>query len=274
MELTLSIYNPLMAEQFEKDNYKITVTGNKKKTNRCFVFFSSNGIYFPNEEEVFKQQMVEKDYYEWLNISTNPKITKYVDKIIFVRDTYKIWYQYGINNLVNSVDKLAEFLKEETKGYETYTIGSSAGGYAAALFGAKINAKAAFSNSAQFDISITDGVGYQPIVELLKENIIDDTYFNITGKLGNIPVFYLCPINSTQDEIQYNLVKSLDNIHPFIFPCDKHGATIHGANWPFLLTTPVDRLIKLSNGLNHKSIDINKFGVKSCFAWALGKIFG
>ena len=62
------------------------------------------------------------------------------DKWRFVRDVYKQWYLKGVNAEIDSIEKLYEFLKAETEGYQIVTVGSSAGGYAAVLFGYLLNA--------------------------------------------------------------------------------------------------------------------------------------
>ena len=51
---------------------------------------------------------------------------------------------------MNTIPLLLEWLKKETRGYEVYTVGSSAGGYAAVLFGYSLNAERIISFNGQF----------------------------------------------------------------------------------------------------------------------------
>lgn len=80
--------------------------------NVCAIYFSSNDIYFPNTEEIFRKRIVEKNFFEWYH--TRVKARKH----IFVRDVFKQWYIEGINTIINSPEKMEEWLKTETLGYQ------------------------------------------------------------------------------------------------------------------------------------------------------------
>lgn len=133
-QFTLDEHNSLLMEQYQKDNFRVLDLDAKKKT--CFIFFSSNGLYFPNDVETFQQTVVEKDRYEWENIAQSSLIRRFAGRLIFVRDLFKAWYVTGINARVNSIDKLIAMLKDLTEGYEVITCGGSAGGYMSTLGGA------------------------------------------------------------------------------------------------------------------------------------------
>ena len=113
--------------QYEKANYRIE---NKRVRGYCYIFCSSNHIWFPNEK-VYFEKMVADDRYEWAHIPCNK-----ADKTIYIRNIYKSWYVTGINDRISNMNQLILFLKHETDGYETVTIGSSSGGYLAALYAA------------------------------------------------------------------------------------------------------------------------------------------
>ena len=55
--------------------------------------------------------IVEKNFFEWYNL----RIEK-AYKHIFVRDVFKQWYLSGINQSIDSPERLIEFLKNETDG--------------------------------------------------------------------------------------------------------------------------------------------------------------
>jgi hypothetical protein len=95
---------------YNKNNYKII----RKSTNhnKCYIFFSSNGIYYPNTNKIFDYNIIKKNRFEWEEIAKDIKIA---DKLIYVRDIYKSWYHFGINNKISTIDKLVLFLKKETK---------------------------------------------------------------------------------------------------------------------------------------------------------------
>lgn len=106
----------------ELGNYKIEHTGEGREC--VAVYFTSNALFFPHDAEHFRHSVLEKDYYEW----TRQKIRR-ATKHIFLRDIFKQWYARGINRHINSIDKLTEWLKQETNNYNSLIfIGSSGGG--------------------------------------------------------------------------------------------------------------------------------------------------
>lgn len=111
----------------------------------CAIYFCSNDIWFPHTEEIFRKRIVKNNFFEWYRC----RIAR-AYKHIFVRDVFKQWYLTGINGEINSTDKLYEFLKKETAGYKVITLGSSAGGYASALFGPMLGAVQSICFNAQF----------------------------------------------------------------------------------------------------------------------------
>lgn len=65
-------------------NYSIEIDDSASQKDLCVVYFSSNAIYYPNNEKSFMRSIVEKDYYEWRNA-----VPIKAHKQIFVRDVYK-----------------------------------------------------------------------------------------------------------------------------------------------------------------------------------------
>lgn len=121
----------LAEEAYHLDNYKIEYN-NAVINNECVIYFFSNNIWYPNTEEAFRKSIVENNRYEW-----NRNSYRIGKKNIYLRDIYKSWYVQGINDKINSVDAIVDWLRKETSGYEVVCIGSSAGGYMAALVGIK-----------------------------------------------------------------------------------------------------------------------------------------
>lgn len=130
----------------EQDNFLIEYD-NQGDKNWCAIYFCSNDIYYPNTEEIFRKRIVEKNFFEWYHLRI-----KKAYKHIFVRDIFKQWYLMGINAKINTPKKLTEFLQKETEKYNIVTIGSSAGGYAAILYGSLLNAKYVLAFNPQFEI--------------------------------------------------------------------------------------------------------------------------
>lgn len=126
-------------------NYLIEYDASCSTKEYCAIYFCSNDIWFPHTEEIFRKRIVEKNFFEWYHCRIDKAY-----KHIFVRDVFKQWYLSGINGQINSQQKLLEFLKQETNGFKVITIGSSAGGYASALFGPKLKAEKSICFNGQF----------------------------------------------------------------------------------------------------------------------------
>jgi hypothetical protein len=61
-------------------------------------------------------------------------------KVAFLRDHLEAWYHRGVAGVGDTIDAVAEFLRDFARNAdETVMIGGSSGGYAALLFGALLN---------------------------------------------------------------------------------------------------------------------------------------
>lgn len=144
--------NTVVAEEYEGNNYVVWNGSRKKKS--ALILFSSNALYYPDDEKTFIQTICKKDRYEWKRIGKLLFMKRRYSKIIFVRDIYKSWYVKGINATYNSIDKLALLLKELTEGYdEVACCGVSAGGYAASVCGILIGAARVISVSGYWNLT-------------------------------------------------------------------------------------------------------------------------
>ena len=244
--------NEIIRQAYKALNYRIVETS--ARTNNAIVFFSGNGLYFPNTKEVFENVILNSDRYEWENIAKNKKMRKYYKLIIFVRDIYKQWYIDGINTEINTRDKVIEFLCKETKGYKVSVCGNSAGGYMAVLCGVKMNAEKIFSFSGQFDIM--DKISNEnPLIFQHKD---DGKYFSLISlisgsKFPDERIFYFFPGKSDADNRQYELIKNTC-INTFRIDEAEHGKTIDSYCYPFLLTAKKEKLIKLAEAHKGKTI--------------------
>ena len=190
-EIVRSVY-------INQPNYKIEYN-NSCKANICAIYFSSNDIYYPNNEEIFRKRIVEKNFFEWYNTRINAR------KHIFVRDIFKQWYLEGINAKLDSPEKIFEWLKGETEGYEVVTVGSSAGGYSAVLYGSLLKAQKVIAFNAQFSLkAIADESGEEcnPLVFKYKNND-RSKYFELKDKLSDsVNYFYFLSVGCEEDMLQ------------------------------------------------------------------------
>ena len=230
------------------DNYLIEYT--KGDDNVCAVYFSSNNIYFPNNKKIFTRRITEKNFFEWYATRI-----KRASKHIFVRDIFKQWYLGGINSTINTAEKIKSFLLKETNGYDVITVGSSAGGYAAILFGSLINAKLAITFNPQFEIASLLHRSSEDINPLIfRLNGTKKRYFDIVPLINqNTEIFYLYSSSSPWDREQNLYAPHLPNIHRISFNTFHHGIPFQKAALIHVLNYSREELIKLE-GKNHHPI--------------------
>ena len=203
-------------------NYLVEYNEQCESKNYCAVYFCSNDIWFPHTEEIFRKRIVEKNFFEWYHCRVDKAY-----KHIFVRDVFKQWYLTGINGQINSQEKLLDFLKRETDGFNVITIGSSAGGYASALFGLKLKAEKVICFNAQFSLD--------KLVEDSTETNSPLLYSMLKGEKsvgrGNIlktncsdtPVYYVYSDRSRWDVEQHEFTQGVNNVRCLEFRSAKHG---------------------------------------------------
>jgi hypothetical protein len=211
-------------------NYKI-ISNDNCKNKKAIVFFSGNGIYFPDTEARFNNIILVKDRFEWENIANNKIIINNFEKIIFVRDVYKQWYVKGINEKIDNQEKVVLWLKDLLSEYKIVTVGLSAGGYMAVIAGIKLHAWKIFSFSGQWSIE----------KESLEENLLTNSrgifekkpYLIVNDNVSEIYYFY--PTGCTRDLEDYEYVKNNLNVCSIGLISRIHGKTVFSTNFAYLL---------------------------------------
>jgi hypothetical protein len=259
-EIVQNVYNT-------QDNYLISYNEECTNKDTCAIYFSSNDIYFPNTQEVFEKRIVEKDFYEWYGT----RLTN-VYKHILVRDVYKQWYLSGINNQIDTPEKLKAFLLEQTKSYKIYTLGSSAGGYAAALYGTLLKAEKAIVFNAQFEIGSllkSSKITVDPLIFRYKNLTISKLY-DIKPIIQNqIDIFYFYSLKSPWDMKQYNHIKGVDNVHVISFNTSHHGIPFLKTALSVVVNLDGNKLKKLAQKKQHPIyFTIRMIGVTKTFLGA------
>lgn len=104
------------------------------------VYFSSNGLYFPDTSEEIRTRIVDEDRYEWSAFHQ----TYFPEKsALFLRDLYKSWYVFGVNAQLSSQEAVLSFVEKISESYQnTVTVGNSAGGYMALRQAIRLNCPA------------------------------------------------------------------------------------------------------------------------------------
>jgi len=252
------------------DNYQVVdVPGGD---DRCFVFFSSNGLYFPNSASEFHRRVVEGDRYEWKR-----NVPAGAGRIIYLRDVTKSWYLEGINGRLDTVERLADFLAEQTAGFRTICVGNSAGGYAAALFGTLLNASHVFSFSGQFSLldrlEDTEDRQLNPTLVRHEDDDAYRRYYSLVDLVAatETPIFYFYPAHCGQDVEQAALVKDCPAVRSFAFASADHATTCLLENYVPLFGYDRDRLCALYDEFVGSVIAPVAFSNRTC---GLARTFG
>ncbi len=232
----------------EQPNYLIEYNEEAKK-KYCIVYFSSNEIYYPNTESVFVSDIVKKNRFEWYRNRINCGY-----KHIFLRDIKKQWYLEGINSTLNSPEKLAEFLWEETAGYHTIMVGSSAGGFAAALFGSMINAKRILVFNGQFELqSLLSKSSEQinPTIFRQRENDAVSRFYSLKNHIRNPQnIYYFCSIKSKWDIAQFQHIQEVA-LNKILFKTRHHGIPFLKSSLAKVINLSEDQLASFSGRRYH-----------------------
>lgn len=241
-------------------------------TNTCAIYFSSNDIYYPNSEEIFTKRIVNKNFYEWYHTRINR-----ASKHIFIRDVFKQWYLGGININIDSPEKLAAFLKQETQGYtKVITLGSSAGGYAAILYGSLIGAQTVLAFNPQFEIASLlkrSAEAIDPLVFRLRNE--KKAYYDIVPFINEkTEIYYFYSNHSPWDQEQHKYVKPMHNLHRIPFQSGHHGIPFLKAALPIVVNANVKDLRKWEKRLHNPIIfTIKRIGLCKTIAGFISQLY-
>ena len=228
-----SLDTPLVHEVYEKDDNFIVTEGEGKE--EVWIFFSGNGLYFPNDESTFRKVVIEQNRYEWTFVARC--VRKRAKKIIFVRDVYKRWYLDGINASCDTPDKVAELLKREAAGAPVVTVGNSAGAYMALLIGTILEAKYVYAFNPQVCLSFVDKDDH-PLVHSY-EGTEKGSYFDLSDKINESPstIFFFYAAENEDDKRHASLVEE-SSVCFFPFREKNHGKTVLAVNYEPLFSSP------------------------------------
>ena len=239
-EIVQSAYN-------EMPNYLIEYDDDNRSSGLCAIYFCSHDIYFPNNEEQFRKRIIEKNFFEWYRLRV-PQVHKH----IFVRDIFKQWYFMGINAKINTPEKLLSFLQNETKGYKTICVGSSAGGYAAILYGCQLKSEKVYAFNSRFEFSKRIKESNERRDPLLIRNVVAKKYLDLATAvdLNSADVYYFQSINSKLDKQQGNHIKDIKAIHKIRFRTSHHGIPFLKVAIPQVFAMSKDQLYKFETKIN------------------------
>lgn len=240
----------LLEKQLNESNFLIEGSG-----DYTVIYFSSLGI-IPDNAELFKRNIIKNNSFEFYKTRINKNC-----KHIFVRDVNRSWYLKGINKTINTYEKLAEFLKKESKGTKIITIGSSAGGFAAVLFGILLNAVYVFSFNGQIEVK----------TENVKFNLSDYV------KNSDIPIFYMLSVNFEEDVVQLERIKNNENVFVLSIKSNIHGVPVFSDALKKIINSDIDALKKLyshkDNPIKERIFVLKHFGLYAFLCRMIKKNF-
>lgn len=203
--------------------------------------------------------------YEW----TNRSAETIPAKEIFIRDIWLSWYSRGINSEVNSIEKLINYLKKETEGYDIVTVGVSSGGYIAAILASELCARLCFDFSGQFSLeNHFDHVERNPFLKATRMGGYIEAYRVIQGSDTNI--FYFLPSGCEQDRSQARYTVGLDNVYKIEFASSHHGVTVFSVSLPKVISMNTEELMQLYKMNKGKQVNQILFSVRISGLWKTG----
>jgi len=233
------------------ENYKVIYsdrTGADK--NCCVIYFSSNEIYYPNTGKSFNESIIKKDKYEWKN-----NLLPHAGKHILVRDIQKQWYINGISAKCNTPALLLEKLRELTDGYNVFTVGSSAGGFGALLYGSLLGAKKIYAFNAQMDLKVimkSSDELIDPLLFRYQSDQVIAPFFNVSAFLrDDIEYFYFQSANSQMDLDQYEACTKKELLNRIQFSTSNHGFPFLRHDLKHVFAMSPDKLLELSQSRMH-----------------------
>ncbi|WP_405247874.1 hypothetical protein [Cellulophaga sp. Asnod2-G02] len=245
------IDNPkVKATYANSDNFKVKLhEGDGVQKDLCVLYFSSNELYYPNTAKAFESSILVKDKFEWQR-----NFLRIAHKHIFIRDIQKQWYIEGISAAHNSPTKLFELLKELTQGYRVFAIGSSAGGFAAMLYGSLLKAERVYAFNAQLNLNLIVKNSNSKTDPLLFKyaNTERANFFRIDNFVTSVTdYFYFQSSKSEFDINQYNGFDKQEDILRIPFKTSNHGFPFLRHNLGHVLQLNQEQLIALSKKEYH-----------------------
>ncbi|NDP28016.1 MAG: hypothetical protein GZ087_11405 [Flavobacterium sp.] len=237
---------------FESENIMI-IDDQDTTSNLCVIYFSSNELYYPNTKSSFTNAILKRDKYEWSN-NRFPDAKRH----IFVRDIQKQWYIEGVSAKMNTPKLVAEHLIKLCKDYIVFTIGSSAGGFAALLFGSIIKAKRVYAFNSQLDLTIIIKNSNAFVDPILFKYLQDDSRLKCY-KIANfmtkdIKYFYFQSANSKMDIDQYNTCSEKNLLKKIEFATSNHGFPFLRHNLLYVLRLSENELEEMTRHNLHPFI--------------------
>ncbi len=250
--------NELVAEAYRGENIKVV---DYEKGQYCYIFFSSNGLYYPNTLSEFEEKVVKQNRFEWEHMALSREVLRVCKRAIFVRDIYKQYYVTGNSENYDSIDKLLKRLKELTEGEQIITIGSSAGGYMAMLAAASLGAVSCFSFSGQVFLYEQGRIDDMPFLKKFQDVEDRNKWYDIRKLVKNSKanLWYFYPANNEADRKEFSYIEDGQNVKGFAFNLSNHAETMYSENMKHIISKNPRQMEKIYTRYQGKVIDRREF---------------
>lgn len=247
-----------------RNNNNFIVKDNKNDSKKCLILCSDNGLFHPFTEQSFVEKIVESDKYQFLRITDENIFKKKFARIIYIRDIWRSWYLLGLNEQIDSIDKIIDKMRELTEGYEIIVAGVSSGGYMSTILGCKLNAKTVFSFSGQFCLKVW-------LKSRMFPRFVNDPerskYFDIVSLVqeSDVNIYYFYPFYNKLDGLQVAYIsqfKDMDNLHIMSFNHGKHGRVITPHTFKYLFCMDNSKLNKIFDSYKGKKVSRYLFTIR------------
>lgn len=247
-----------LKELYQKDNFRIIDTPHVQGENtpkRAVIYFSTNDIFKEGDWNDLNLKIIQKDRYEY-----HRNLLKNADRHIFVRDLLHLWYLKGINARINSIPRLADFLKEQTKGYEVTTIGLSVGGFIAMLMGSLLKAHMVICFSGIFDCwaYTRKCIPKHPSLPFLEKHPYRQTEEII--RRSNVPIYFFAATQCLNDAEDLAKAEASPNIRVFRMNNATHHMPIDICCLTNILNLEKEEFEQLYKKMKGKDISKAKIG--------------
>lgn len=219
--------NAILKDIYTRNKNICSIVNNNAENENAVVYFSSNGLYYPNDDDTIKRVLVKGDRYEWKKMGSQA-----FSKNIYVRDIYKSWYIKGINASASSIERAANIINNEIGKKRFITVGSSAGGYGAILFGIMLNAEYVIAFSPQISVPLfleNTEPEKNPIYMKYCNNDGISKYLNLKDiiRQSDTEIFVFYPAQSERDIKQIEILKGMNNVNIIGVHEKQHGVGIY-----------------------------------------------
>jgi len=148
---------------------------------------------------------------------------------VFVKDFHQCWYQKGLLGLSNDIQQTVEVIKERIPEHQEniYTIGTSAGGFAAILFGVLLNADKIVAFGPQTILTEEIFQNYKSLDSRFQDIDLESKFSDLKQVLEtseySSSIYIHFAANHADDKAAAERLANLKNVHLYPWETEIHN---------------------------------------------------